>query len=465
LVISRENSYRLATLFSLSALITLYAIFLLLPFWTSTLVAIFVFIAFLAFFVEANPIASIPILGTLFVRFTELAGCSGIEAGGYLTETDTYGKLNGATISLATYYILFFWFFSVGYNFCQNQFGKINPSSKTSNKFEAISLIFSIIVIGCGIHSGLTDGYAFLLAINRFTFRNQSFSAELNFFLTYRSLSAILLGLVFARSKNRLIRVFSLVLFVGILLNSFLHGEQFSSTIILTTMFFIGPFLKSALNKKRILKSILPWVTFAAVLGSAAIILIYSNSTDDVFSKTLSRFFLQGQLWYIVYNSSAGQYFFGNLSSAYRNIESFAMWNYLDFAKFSPPYGMRELMFKFAPGDIFDSFMSGNITFTMGQFAMLLYWFGFLGMIPWILLTAFLFGGAVYYFCNCLMKAEFVRIFFACKILTLFTFALAQGEYWFIFGLKSLLIFLSAFIYEVTLKAIRQSAGTSAPKI
>ncbi|WP_413698791.1 hypothetical protein ACLKMH_14455 [Psychromonas sp. KJ10-10] len=66
-----------------------------------------IFCGYVFHFLKVSPYVAIPLLGFIFIRFTELLSGIFIENGGYLTETGLFGEVTGAFMKLTFYYIIF----------------------------------------------------------------------------------------------------------------------------------------------------------------------------------------------------------------------------------------------------------------------------------------------------------------------------------------------------------------------
>ncbi|WP_413698793.1 DUF6418 domain-containing protein [Psychromonas sp. KJ10-10] len=159
-----------------------------------------------------------------------------------------------------------------------------------------------------------------------------------------------------------------------------------------------------------------------------------------------NRLLLQGQLWFVadLYQSDN----LVGLDSFVRNIPSFFHLSTNEFIKPIIPFGMRELMFIHAVPSVYDIYIENNVTFTMGQMAMLLFWFGYLGMVIPLVFTAVFFGTVIYYLNNAILRFDVISILLASKIFMWFVFGFQQGEYWYVWGIKTMIFCVFVYLFE-----------------
>lgn len=409
--------------------------------------AVVILCLYLLVLIKNKPLAIVPLLGFIFIRAIELFSGLLIESGGYMRETELFGSSNGAFIRLVIYYCLFFHMLVVFYGKNIEQGNVTLKSTPISKQFLLISVVFCSLVIFSGLLAGLVKGFALFMGLNRFSFREFALTSELSFFLNNRLLAIVLLSCIFAFKETIKFKALAFFGALTIAIIAVLHGEQFTQMIYLSLAFFIGPLLKQSLLGINIRQKIIKIGFTSLALGSFTVLLVYSQQGVDVSKLAESRLLLQGQLWYVT-DESNSSFFYGNLDSFLRNFNSFLFLNADSLKEPLIPYGMRELMHIHAAPSIYEVYMENNVTFTMGQMAMPLYWFGYFGMVPFIVLTAAMFSRVIKYFNSAIIRKDAISIILSMKLFTWYSFAFQQGEYWYIFGLKTTIFTLFVFLFE-----------------
>lgn len=419
--------------------------------YPSLYLQIFIFILLGLFtfkLIKGNALVFAPILGFIFIRVTELASGLLIESGGYLTETGVTGVYTGSFIRLPIYYLIFFYSVFSAYNYLNlNHFKSKHSNFKLNRPFIFFTIVFSTLVLLSGLLAGIQNGFSFFLGVNRFTFREFGGSPLLNFFLNNRFLVLVITSAVYSISKKRFEKVFAIIIASFTVLLSVLHGEQFTSMVSLFLAFFIAPLIIATIQGKQVGNKIMVIGLSALLIGALVVLLVYSQQGYDIKDLAERRLLLQAQLWYVV-DTETKSLFFGNLDSFFRNIPSFTHLNTSEFKNVLIPYGMRELMYVHALPSIYDQYLENDVTFTMGQMAMLLYWFGYLGMIPAVIFTGILFGGVILYLNNSILRMDIISTLLASKIFMWFVFGFQQGEYWYIWGAKTLVFIIFVYLFE-----------------
>ena len=92
------------------------------------------------------------------------------------------------------------------------------------------------------------------------------------------------------------------------------------------------------------------------------------------------RFLLQGQPWYVVDNDAqlfTAPRLGGGFLLAFRELARFlTMPTFFDE---SEPSGLRDLMKSYTEPSVLRAYMFDDVTFTMGNMAVPVYWFGYAG--------------------------------------------------------------------------------------
>jgi hypothetical protein len=104
---------------------------------------------------------------------------------------------------------------------------------------------------------------------------------------------------------------------------------------------------------------------------------------------------------------------------------------------------------------IFEMFRNG-VTFTMGQFAVPLYWFGYAGAVVFSAVLGLALASFGTLVCQSLISGP-IAMWFSAKFYANMLFGLQQGEYWYVFSVRSLL-YLSVLLVLLRVSGRTQSA-------
>ena len=154
-----------------------------------------------------------------------------------------------------------------------------------------------------------------------------------------------------------------------------------------------------------------------------------------------SRFLLQGQPWYVVDNDA--QLFtaprLGGTDSFWRFVNSLGSWTMPTFFDESEPSGLRDLMKSYTEPSVLRAYMFDDVTFTMGNMAVPVYWFGYAGGALFVAMTGLVYGALGALQIVVAMRGGVVMLWLMAKVFSYATFAVQQGEYWMMFGSRTVL--------------------------
>lgn len=426
-------------------------------------IALVTYLATYILWLRNSPPAGVAAGYLAFISATVYVAAISIESGGYLYESDVTGQYTGSFARLLALQAIFWW----AYFFTTIKLNNNGLRSKSSDiltledrKYSIwIAVLVSLACLASGVLAGVLDGFATLKGVNRYAIRNAEDSSAgslFNFYLNNRTFATIVGGLLISRGITHSLTVKSIgmgIIFIAATL-SFLHGEQFMATIqlLLSSLIPIAylSYLQGTLNLRR-LGSL---VVVAAAIGLASLIAAYEIQGYNISEMIEARFVLQGQLWYLV-DTDAGLFHppsSGGWPSIYKFIQSLLE---LD----APSYelaldkisGLRDLMYSYANPQLMYTMEMANVTFTMGQFAVPAYWFGLVPSIVFIVIAAVTFAFVVKCLNEAIAMGGVITIFIAAKLFGNTTFGLQQGEYWYVFGPRSVpLIFLGFWLLRWT---------------
>lgn len=403
--------------------------------------------------IRARPVFSVSMLYILVIGLTAFVAGVGVEAGGLLAETGVQGTANGSFSRLFPFYIVF-----VGCALFT--FNRIIDEKRSHSFVSArmtvepwslgLGFVLALAVIGAGVLAGLTGGFAFLNGVNRYALRNDASSGGplFNLFLNNQTFVAILLG-TFVTSSSRAVRWFSVLLLLADIALDALHGEQFMSVLNVTLTALIPIIAINALRGKPVVRYMGIGAGIALLLGGVSVFFAYKGQGLDVSDTIFTRFLLQGQVWYVV-DHDAGLLSapaLGGIQAFGRFVGSLASWTAPTFFYGNTPTGLRELMASYATPAVLRAYMFDDVTFTMGQMAIPVYWFGLLGGAVFVAFAGLVYGALAGLQIVLAMRGGVVMLWLITKIFSYATFAIQQGEYWTLFGSRTIFYMIVAAIW------------------
>jgi hypothetical protein len=399
--------------------------------------------------IRVRPVFSVAMLYILAISLTAFVAGVGLESGGYLTETGVQGEATGAFSRLLSFYIIFVAcaLFAFSRIVDERRVGEPVVARMTVQPASvALGLGLAAAIIGAGVMAGLTGGFAFLSGVNRYALRNDSSDGALfNLFLNNQTFLAILLG-VFCTSANRAIRWLSILMIIADVGLDVLHGEQFMSVLGVSLCVLIPLIAIHGMNGKPVVRYLGIGAGLALVLGGASVLYAYKGQGLDVSDTVVSRLLLQGQVWYVVDHDA---HLFsapavGGAPAFARFVSSLSSWTAPTFFNDTGTSGLRDLMTSYATPDILAAYMHDDVTFTMGQMGVPVYWFGFAGGALFIALTGVVYGALGAFQVLLSMRGGVIMLWLAAKLFSYATFAVQQGEYWTLFGSRTIFYALIA---------------------
>lgn len=373
----------------------------------------------------------------------------GIESGAYLSEVDAFGVAGYSFSKLFIFYFLFFCFFVFGCKGIDDK--KPNaPIFLKSSKAVWVGVLISAITVLSGLGAGLDSGFAYIEEVNRYAIRSEAegVSAFLfNFYLNNRVFLAIFLGACIY-SVSIYVRYVAIILIGFSVILSVLHGEQFMATVQLCLTVLIPIVLiqksRDAINYK-VVSAIL---ILSTVIGFFSIYFAYLAQGFDAELMFSDRLLLQSQVWYVI-DRDAGPFSppsvggWGAFQRVVLSLFDSEAPSYLNsFDKIS---GLREVMYSYGIPELVETMSERNVTFTMGQMGIPVYWFGKVLGLAFICATGLLLGKICKWLVSSIFFGGFFSIWIAAKIYSNSMFGIQQGEYWYLFSVRAL-FFIMAFL-------------------
>jgi hypothetical protein len=219
-----------------------------------------------------------------------------------------------------------------------------------------------------------------------------------------------------------------------------LHGEQFMSVLHFGLTVLTPIVAMLVLNGKPVLRYVVIGAAITLIIGGASVFTAYQGQGLDANATLTSRSLLQGQVWYVVDNDSglftpppAG----GQLAFT-RFVRSLLVSSAPSFDNDSAISGLRDVMVAYGVPTLIRTYVKDNISFTMGQMAVPVFWFGLVGGAVFVAFTGVLYGALCALQIALAMRGGVVMLWLIVKVLSYASFGIQQGEYWSFFGVRAL---------------------------
>jgi hypothetical protein len=378
----------------------------------------------------------------LVLAVTAFIAGIGIESGGLLVETGVAGEANGAFSRLLVLYIIFVMSSLWGFEACLHSRKGREPGPARlllSRSSLSCGFALSLISVSAGVAAGFTNGFAFLEGVNRYAARNAGGAGTgeilFNVFLNNELFVALFLGTA-VTSANRTVRLAALILIAADLSLSVLHGEQFMSVLHFCLSVVTPVVAIRVLNGMPVTRHLCLGIGAALLIGGCSVFFAYEAQGYDAMQLLESRVLLQGQAWFVV--DSDAQIFSapiqGGAASFQRFISSLFAWSTPAFSDYAHTSGLRDLMIAYGLPRIMNAYVIDDVTFTMGQMAVPVFWFGYAGGAIFVAVGALIYGALCAWQIEVVLGGGVVMLWLIAKVISYATFALQQGEYWSMFG-------------------------------
>ncbi|GBH23423.1 hypothetical protein BvRS1_04720 [Burkholderia vietnamiensis] len=402
--------------------------------------------------VRSRPVFAVSMLYVLAIGMTAFLAGVGLENGGYLTETDVIGDATGAFSRLLSFYVIFVVCALVAFDrFLDERPVRVPIKARITLQPHSIAIgfVLAATIIAIGVLAGLTSGFSLFSGINREALRNDSSNGTMfNLFLNNQSFMGFLLGTI-ATSPDKRIRAAAILTMAVDLALNVMHGEQFMAVLHIG-LCSLAPFIAiHAMNGKPVVRYLGIGAGLALLLGAVSIIYSYRGQGLEVADMLSSRFLLQGQPWYVVDNDA---HMFtaprlGGTDAFWRFVSSLRSWTMPTFFDESEPSGLRDLMMSYTEPSVLRAYMFDDVTFTMGNMAVPVYWFGYAGGALFVAMTGLVYGALGALQILVAMRGGVVMLWLIAKVFSYATFAVQQGEYWMMFGSRTAFYALLALIW------------------
>ncbi|WP_240158617.1 MULTISPECIES: DUF6418 domain-containing protein [Burkholderiaceae] len=416
--------------------------------WTFVLAAIAVI-----YLVATRPLFSVSMLYFMMIGMTAFVAGIGIEAGGLMIETAVRGEPNGAFSRLLLFYVVFVSCALYGFDRFLNIRAPSVPVALITADSRSVMLGFSLAlaIIGAGVAAGLTQGFALINGVNRYTIRNDSTGTDsvlFNTFLNNQTFLALILGAL-ATSRNPLVRWFSVALIVLTTGLYILHGEQFMS-VLHFGLSVLAPVIAVLLMRgKPVLRYMAIGGGVALIIGIASVFSAYQGQGLDVKNTITDRSLLQGQVWYVVdydahlFSAPA----LGGAPAFRRFAESLLSLTQPGFDDAIGVSGLRDVMVAYGEPHLISTYIKDDVTFTMGQMAVPVFWFGLVGGALFVAFTGVIYGALCALQIVFALRGGVIMLWLIVKLLSYANSGIQQGDYWSFFSVRTLLYVAMTFLW------------------
>ncbi|ANB71524.1 hypothetical protein AYM40_03435 [Paraburkholderia phytofirmans OLGA172] len=407
------------------------------------------------YLVVTQPLFSVSTLFFMMIGLTGFVAGIGIEAGGLMTETAVQGEANGAFSRQLLFYVAFVGCALYGFN----RYLKVRDTSvpvaliTTELRSVALGFTLALAIIGAGVAAGLTQGFALLNGVNRYTIRNGSTGTEsvlFNLFLNNQTFLALILGAL-ATSKSRAVKCFSILLIIATTDLYILHGEQFMSVLHFGLSVLAPVVAVLVMKGKPVLRYMAIGGAIALVIGVGSVFSAYQGQGLDVQNTMTDRSLLQGQVWYVV---DYDAHLFaapplGGAPAFWRFVHSLFSMDAPSFDDSFGYSGLRDVMVAYGEPHVITGYIKDDITFTMGQMAIPVFWFGLAGGALFVALTGVIYGALCALQIVFALRGGVIMLWLVVKVLSYASSGLQQGDYWSFFGVRTLFYVAMAFLWWV----------------
>ncbi|KAA1010642.1 hypothetical protein FVF58_20100 [Paraburkholderia panacisoli] len=407
------------------------------------------------YLVATRPLFSVSMLYFMVIALTAFVAGVGIEAGGLMIETKVQGEANGSTSRLLLFYVLFVSCALYGFNRYLRVRDPDVPVALITVELPSVALgfILALAIIGAGVAAGLIEGFALLNGVNRYTLRNGSTgtnSVLFNMFLNNQTFLAMILGAL-ATSRSHAVKSFSILLIIATTGLYILHGEQFMS-VLHFGLSVLAPVVAVLLMKgKPVLRYMAIGGVVALVIGLGSVFSAYQGQGLDVQNTMTDRSLLQGQVWYVVdYDAHVfAAPPLGGAPAFWRFARSLLSTTAPTFDDSFGYSGLRDVMVAYGDPRLISVYIKDDVTFTMGQMAIPVFWFGLAGGALFVAFTGVIFGALCALQIVFALRGGVVMLWLVVKVLSYAGSGIQQGDYWSFFSVRTLFYVALAFLWWV----------------
>ena len=245
------------------------------------------------------------------------------------------------------------------------------------------------------------------------------------------------------------LRLVSIACILSDLALQIMHGEQFMSVLHFCLAVITPIVAFRTIHRKPVGRYVFLGSMAAVFIGGCSVFYAYQAQGYDAMQVIVSRFLLQGQAWYVVDSDSTifsppdagGNAAFGRFTT------SLFSWSTPGFNDYANVSGLRDLMISYGLPQVMNSYVTDDVTFTMGQMAVPVFWFGLAGGAMFVAGTGIVYGALAAWQIHVLCRGGVIMLWLMAKVFSYTTFAIQQGEYWSLLGSRMWFYMLLALIW------------------
>jgi hypothetical protein len=417
-------------------------------------ISLIFFLTFIVFLSKFTPTTFILLLIFIFFRLTCLISGISIEYGAELVELQMMGYATGAMLRLAMVYIFFITISAIVIEWFYYRYNAVldwNFYSYQLQDKKWVWLFFTVVFMATivALVIGAKAGFPLITGMSRLAFREAVESKAFLLYISNRQIFILLLGVVYALCIGYKRKV-SLALYLLTIFVAILFGEKFTSLISLSVLMFTPALLLSKrLYNLNLTKLVIP-IIILSLFTVPIILYVYGWNEDPIMAveKLTNRFAGQAQLWFIA-DSEMSSLFSFDLNSFIHNIHSFISLNGFELANDAPYFGARYFMYNYMGDDLLFLFLETDaLTLTMAFEPYLLMTNGWVGQLLPLTICAIAYALNLAYLHFGIIKGNLISLFLSVKLLIWSSLAVQQGELYFMFGVKFIIVCIIALFYE-----------------
>jgi hypothetical protein len=459
-----EGTYIALALLALNAIWASFA-----PTTFNAAFALLVFLALVPSVLRSAPAYVVAMSPLLFYWTTELLSGIAIEGGAFMVETDATGSPTGAFARLALIYAALF--------LAGRQVWRTDPLQSVAipqtKGFmgEGVIIFASFALIGSFFLFGALNGFPLLEGIDRYAYRRGIGSDALTSFLDNKTIYFTLIGMAAASGRYRRAAAALFVLGISI---SLLYGEKFTTIVEGFLFFFIPVILQRFAVANPLPLRQLAYGGAAAIAVTVPAILINYGALYDfetAIYQLAARASLQGQLWFLV-DRDYGHLLALNAESIAAAVRS--LYTLSEQSQFvaGTSHGMYFVMEPYTDVEKLYWTMYAGGGFIFAHFPYWLMVSGYAGMLLVGLLTVLTLSWVTKRTVLALRHTDPISLVIWLKVLVWIYAGFVLGNFWFFYGVKTLVLILAACLWDALAAAMRQrnapeveGTSTRAPKL
>lgn len=407
-------------------------------------IAVFFFIAYMIYTIVNRKEVFIKYLAFIFMAVAAIFGTVIIELGNhvYLKELQTSGEFVGSLPLLVFSYWLLICIFMTSEGTYRVEINTarmtgIAQSAKTINRISfVVFVLFGILFATVAAHP------AFLLEVDRFTYASQFQNSRLIETLVYIAPLLLIFPILSLIYGNKVLGGAAILLYV---LYCLWVGNKFGPFFTLICVFLLVYYRRILDMDKRKLKRIIQIIVIVFTL--VLVFAIYFSTSISGYSASgyiQQRSAQQGQLWWKTFDlceSPHPEDFIDEINAIGNGKNSIS-------DNVGSNNGVYRIMYMCAPKSLIDFKLSTGSRYTEAGFAIVYYYFGYIGLIAFVIICGIWFSATLNCFIKNLNKGDYI------KALIMLRFFILERAFISMFEFKDFLdiVTLASLIYLLVMR-------------